>query len=438
MRLACLLVALLSVCARAQPVLTLSEAQQEALAHSPALREARAKQREARYKVDEAYTQAYPTVAINANGNRVTPPVIVDLAPGQSIAVSPEYNYNAQLVLRQTLYTFGRLKWSAAAAELNEKAVQAESSSREAQVLEEVTLAFYDALNSREAVQIAEDQVKARQAHLHDAIQLVEAGTAAQFDVKRDEAAFAQAQQQLLEAQNRANLARVRLFVLVDRPDHGEVLEAAPPDLPVPPAGDLESALQNRPDLQASRWAVQAADARAHLAETQDAPNLGLQTDYTTRNATGFAQANQWTVGLSLQIPLFDGGLADARAGQAREVAEQLRALLEQGERNARLELESLRLEATNRRERIDVARRTIDSAAEALRIARLRYQNGLSTNVELLDAQAALTAAQQDLLNARYQYLQTLARWQRASGAPVAAPSEAPTPTLHPGSAMP
>lgn len=424
MRLPCVWLLLCTGLAFAQPpVLTLQQAQQEALTHSPLLREAASRQREARYKVDEAYTQAYPTVAINAGANRVTPPVIVNVA-GQSIEVSPEYNYTAGLTLRQTIYTFGRLKWSAAAAELNERAVLAEAESRQAQVLEEVTLAYYDTLLTQEAVAIAEDLVKAREAHLRDAVQLVNAGVAAQFDVKRDEASLAQGQQQLLEARNRANLARVRLFTLLERPDRGEQLEPAPSELPLPTPTAVEVALQQRPDLQASRWAVQAAEARYHLAEAQDAPNLGLQTDYVTRNAAGFVQPNQWTVGLNLQIPLFDGGLAEARAGQAREVTEQLRALLQQAERNARLELESLRLEAANRRERIEVARRSIESAAEALRIARLRYQNGLSTNVELLDAQAAYTAAQQDLVAARYQYLQALTRWQRATGNPRSTPS--------------
>jgi outer membrane protein len=395
--------------------LTLEQAQQEAVEHSPILREARSRQREARFRVDEAYTQAYPTVALQTNGSRVTPPVTVDFG-GRSIDVSPEYNYTAQLVLRQTLFTFGRLKWSAAAAELNEQAVKAEGEARRRQVLEEATLAYYDTLVGQEGVRIAEDQLRAREAHLRDAQLLVKVGSAALFDVKRDEAALAQGQQQLLEAQNRAALARVRLFTLMQRRDQGESLEPAPEILPAAPVQDVEAALQRRPDLAASRWAVAAADARYRLAQTQDNPSLALQTDYTVRNATGFAPPAQWTVGLNLQIPLFDGGLTEARSGQAQEVAEQLRALLDQAERNARLELESLRLDALNRQQRLAVAQRNLESATEALRIARLRYQNGLSTNVELLDAQAAVTAAQQDGVASRYQYLQTLARWRRAS----------------------
>lgn len=405
----------------AQPRLSLSEVQREALAHSPSLREGEAKVREARYKVDEAYTLAAPTLSLQGSASRITPPVEVNFG-GRTLNITPEYNYNTALSLRQTLLTFGRLHWSAAASELSEQASRADLQDRRLRVIEEARTAYYDSLLAGEQVQIAEDQVKARQAHLREAQLLVKAGSAAPFDVKRDEAALASAEQQLLEARNRAGLARIRLFTLLERPDRGELLEPVP-QLPPPPQAELEQALARRYDLAATRWGAEAARARVELAEAQDNPNLGLQSDYQVRNVTGFAPGQQWTVGLNLQIPLFDGGLTEARANQAREVVEQLVAISDQAQRNARLELSSLLLELQNRHERLEVARRNLESAREATRIARLRYSNGLSTNVELLDSEAALTAAQRDQAAAHYQYLQTMARYQRAAALEEAPP---------------
>ncbi|MCW5868927.1 MAG: TolC family protein [Candidatus Eremiobacteraeota bacterium] len=399
----------------AASVLSLTQVQQEALLHSPSLREGESKVRESRYKVDEAYTLVHPTLQLTASGTRITPPVAFGIGGQTLVTVQPEYNYSAGVSLRQTLLTFGRLRWAAASAELNEKAVQADLQDRRLRVLEEASVAYYEALASAEQVHISEDQLKARQAHLQEAIKLVKAGSAAPFDVKRDEAARAQAEQQLLEARNRAGLARIRLFTLIDRPDQGESLEAAS-ELPPPPAEELEAALARRYDLTASRWGAEAARARVSLADSQDAPNLGLQTDYVTRNQVAFSPARQWTVGLNLQVPLYDGGLSETRVLQAREIVEQLQALYEQARRNASLELQSLVLELSNRYQRLDVTERNLAAAAEAARIARLRYQNGLSTNVELLDAEAAFTAAQQEKVSARYQYLQALARYRRAA----------------------
>ena len=401
--------------------LSLRQTQQEALQNSPSLREGEARVREARYKVDEAYTLAAPTLNLQSGVSRITPPVEASFT-GRQLIVTPEYSYSNVLSLRQSLVTFGRLHWSAAASELAEKANQAELQDRRLRVLEEAALNYYETLLSKEQVKIAEDQLKARQAHLQEAKNLVKAGSAAPFDIKRDEAAQANSEQQLLEAQTRAGLARLRLFTLLQRPDRGEELEPVE-QLPLPPQPDLPKALARRYDLQASRWGAEAARARVQLAEAQNNPNLGLQSDYNLRTQTSFVPASQWSVGLNFQIPLYDGGISDARANQAREVVEQLLALSDQAERNAQLELNSLTLELRNRYQRLDVTFRNQESAQEAARIARLRYQNGLSTNVELLDSEAALTSAQRDRVAAHYQYLQTLARYRRAAAEEVPAP---------------
>jgi outer membrane protein TolC len=74
------------------------------------------------------------------------------------------------------------------------------------------------------------------------------------------------------------------------------------------------------------------------------------------------------------------------------------------------------RLDPEKAVQRLEEVRYGLDSAQEAVRIARLRYRNGLGTNVELLDSEAAFTSAQQEQVTARYRYQQTLARYRRAT----------------------
>lgn len=392
----------------------LAQARRQALAQSPALRQSQARLKEARFKVDETYSQAAPTLKIVAGASRITPPVEPVVA-GRLLNITPEYNYFSTLSLRQSLLTFGRLEWSTAAAELAEKAQQAELEERAAGVLEEAGLAYLETLLSSEQVSISQDLLKARQAHLQEAKSLVEAGTAAPFEVKRNQAALAQSQQVHLENLNTARLARLRLFSILQSPDQGQVLEPVT-ELPPAPKEDLKQALERRLDLTAQRWAVEAARARVQRTQAQDNPSLFLQSDYTLRNATSFLPAQQWSMGLQLEIPLFDGGLNQAQSDQASQIVEQLLAVYDQSERQARLELEGLLLEIQSRRERLDVLLDGLESAQEAVRIARLRYRNGLGTNVELLDSEAAFTAARQDHVVARYRYLQTITRYQRAA----------------------
>jgi len=393
--------------------LTVDDAQQRALATSPVLREYRSRANENLYRVDEAYTQAAPTLNLNSFYLHQTPPVSIGTQP-----VILADNFNATLSLRQAIYTFGRLEWSAAAAELQMQASQAELAREEAKVREEAALAYYDALLTQEQVAIARDNLVSREAHLQDARKLEEAGVAARFDRVRDEAAFAKAGQGLLEASNRRDVARARLFILIAEPRTSNTSLQSPPEPSPPPTAlepALERALATRPEMLAAGFAVDASKARVELAEAQNNPSLHFQTDFISRTANAIQPGNSWQAGVYFSIPLFDGGVSEAKANQAREVVAQLEAIRDNLKRQVSLEVESLYLDLVSRWQRVDVARKEAAAAEEAARVARLRYLEGISSNVERLDAESALTSAQLDLAGARYQYLAGLARWRRA-----------------------
>jgi outer membrane protein TolC len=234
----------------------------------------------------------------------------------------------------------------------------------------------------------------------------------------RDEAAFAKAGQGLLEASNRRDVARARLFILIAEPRASNTTLQSPPEPSPPPTAlepALERALATRPEMLAAGFAVDASKARVELAEAQDNPSLHFQTDFISRTANAIQPGNSWQAGVYFSLPLFDGGVSEAKANQAREVVVQLEAIRDNLKRQVSLEVESLYLDLVSRWQRVDVARKEAAAAEEAARVARLRYLEGISSNVERLDAESALTSAQLDLAGARYQYLAGLARWRRA-----------------------
>lgn len=400
--------------------LTLEQARELAVQNSNVLREYRAKVGEADYQVDEAYTLGNPTLGITANTNYLTPTVTVPFGPSP-IQVTENFNYNVGITLRQAVYTFGRLHWRTQAAELTRRARADELNREQNRVLEETTLAYLEVLKNQERVEVAEANLKARQESLQNARAMLGNGAVPRFDVVRDEAALAKAEDARLEARNLNAITRATLFSLLGAPDQGQPLQP-PPDGPSPPT-DLKAAqdraLARRPELGALSWSVQAARARVEVAASEDNPNLGFETTYQRRNPVAFNKADQWVTGLTLTIPLFDGGLSDARTGQAEEVVKQLEASRDEIARQVALEVERLYSDLTTRSERVEVARKGLVQAEEAARVARLRYEEGVSINVELLDTQTALTQAQLDLVNARYEYLGAWARWRRATAQP-------------------
>ena len=129
------------------------------------------------------------------------------------------------------------------------------------------------------------------------------------------------------------------------------------------------------------------------------------------RNATTFQTSNQWSVGVEMRWPLFDGGLAEARSRQAEAVVLQLREGQRELERQVRLEVEEALVRCASARENLEVSQHNLVSASEAARLGELRFKAGVGTHQEVLDAQARLRDAQQGVFEAQ-QAIQE-AHWQ-------------------------
>lgn len=407
--------------AKAQPepvVLDLKEAILRAVANSPVLEDYQSRIREARYQVDEIYAQNLPQLEFSATYNRVEPPVAFD-SGGRQVVISEADNYNFNLVLNQAILTFGRLHYAALASELSVRSAR-ENYRTQLDNLVQLTAADYtDVLLAAEEVEVARQNLAAREATLENAQLRFDAGQLPRFDVISNQAAASNARSELIVAENRLATAEARLATRLGLPPN-QPLELAPlpvaemPELDL--AGARERALEARPELDALRWSVEAAEARVGAAAAEDNPRLDLQNSTVNRNVTGFSPGTQNTTSLVLSIPLFDGGITSARVNQAREAVVQLQAALEDSRRTVLLQVEAAHRELYNAWQLIESAEQTVAEAAEALRIARLRYESDVSTVVEMLEAQAAYSRAQLSLARARAAFLNARWDWWRAT----------------------
>lgn len=417
----------LSAPAEAPPVsLDMNRALTTVLEKSPTLERVMSRIRQAEYRVDEAYTQANPTVGFTAQYSRVEPGLTV---PNIG-TINPTDNYQFSLNIRQAIYTFGRLKWSTLAAKLQQRVAEEEYRTEVNRLIELTAQRYIDALLAQDAVSIAQDNLEAQQANLRTSQLLYDQGVAARFDVLSNSAAVARAEQRLIEARTAEANSKARILSLLDEPlDRSLRLEAlelyAPQEIALPDA--KQRALESRPDLRSVRWAVEEAKARVEVAETSNNPTLELQNTTINRNAAGFAPGTQNTTAIVLSVPLYDGGVSHFQAEQAKEAVTQLSKGLEQSERDVVLQVEEVYHQLQDRWLAIAVAEENVRQADEALRVAVLRYQNGISTNTELLDSQATRSQARFDLATTRAQYL--LSRWTWWQVTASEYPTEVPFP---------
>lgn len=406
--------------------LNLTQTMSEVLGVSPSLEGIQAQIRQAEYRVQEAYTSAQPKVDFAAQYSRQEPPVAF---PGGPV-INPADNYRFTLTIRQAIWTFGRMRWNALANKLAKRSTQEQYRTEVNRLVFLTAQRYIEALLAQEGVLIAEDNLEAQLANLRTSQLLFEQGVAAKFDVLRNSAAAAQSQQELIEAKTSAKVARARVLSLLSQPlDRPLALEAL--DLSAPLEIDLiaakQRALETRPELRSLRWAVEEARARIEVAETSNNPSLELQNTTTNQNATGFAPGTSNVTALVLNVPLYDGGVSHYQAEQARESVNKLSKDLEQSERDVSLAVDEAFQQMLDRWSAIEVAKENVDQAEEALRVAVLRYQNGISTNVELLDSQAARSQARFGLAQARANYLLSQWTWWQATAGEY--PAEVPMP---------
>jgi outer membrane protein TolC len=181
----------------------------------------------------------------------------------------------------------------------------------------------------------------------------------------------------------------------------------------------LEIAAARRPEIGVAREAVAAAQSGRQATAAEFLPQVYTRASVGVVGGSNIATGAQEGVGLHIDLPLYAGGRrqGELRAADAevRQALADARSILD----GVTLEVTLAYLAATTARRRIERDRPAIVEARENLRLVRNRYRNGQATPTDIVDAETALTRAQQRLASASYEYLGALARLDYALGNP-------------------
>jgi outer membrane protein len=404
-----LLVTLLAAPAAAQQEVTLQEAVRRSLDVQPAMVQARGDQRNAGASTRSAFGAFLPTFSTGVSAARSN---VGRIDPTTGQAVPPDYSYtgslNASLELFDGLRRFANLR----AANANGDATAAGAVNQRFQVTLATKQIFYNALASDELVRVAESQVRRAQQQLQISVEKLHAGSATRSDSLRSTVDYGNARIVLLQAQ--ANLATAEANL--GRQIGVDALVRAIPDtvLPaVPDTADLRrTALESAPVVQQAESQASAARALVWSARSQYWPSLTVSY---SNNRQGVASPNfplfssypetfSWRFGVSWT--LFNGFTREANQVSAsvnRDVAE-ARAADTRRQVNALVTQELAALSTAV--EQINIARDNLAAATEDLRVQNERYRVGAATILDLLTSQAALTQAEVNVVQTRFNYL--------------------------------
>jgi outer membrane protein len=325
----------------------------------------------------------------------------------------------AGVTLNQLITDFGRTMNLVSSSKLQEKAQNASALATTEGIVLATDQAFYNALEAQALLKVAQQTVTTRQSVQHQVDVLTQNKLKSTLDLSFANVNLSQAKLLMLNAQNNVDSTTAALSAVLgfdkevryDLIDEETQLPSPPPDVDVL----INTALQQRPDLQALHYDQQAADKFHRAQRDQLFPTisaLGIAGVIPVRpDCFGGCFPNyfisSWygAIGVNMNIPIFNGFLYTAQASEAnyraKAAAENTRDLRDQVVRDVR----TAWLTANTSFQRVGVAAELAKQADLSLSLAQDRYNLGLGSIVELSQAQLQQTDAAIGYVNAQYQY---------------------------------
>lgn len=403
----------LAVCgAAADPTprhLTLREAQEIALKQHPRISVANLAALAARQAVKEARSAYLPNVFASATAVDNTDPNNTRIAAG-GLNNPLIYEREAEgVTVSQLITDFGRTTELTRSAKLHTRAQEMNVQATREQILLEVNHAYFSSLAAQSILAVAQETVKSRKLVLEQTGALATNKLRSDLDVRFASVDYDQATILLAKARSdlKASFA-ILSTLLADREPETFLLsdEPMPANITNGMSALILEALGQRPDLAQLRY---QRDAAAEFARAEG------KLLYPSLNAMGAAGViptgnshlgpDYAAAGINLNMPIYTGGLYTARKHEAEDQAKLAEEILRDEEDNVIRDVQVTQLNLEYAFERVGLTGELLRNASIALELARARFQNGLSSIIELSQAELNQTSAQIDEANARYGY---------------------------------
>ncbi len=443
--------------------LSVEDAVNLALSGNRDLLAARMGLREAEERVSEAWGNVYPSIDLSASFTRNVSPT-VNFLPAQifdptagpddyiGVRFGADNQWNSTITIDQPLFrpsVFVAVGAAGRFERLQEEVVRGLTH----QVVTRVRLAFYQALLAQEQVRLTRNSLRRVREALEETRALNRAGLASEYDVLRLEVEAANLEPNVRRAENAVKQAMRQLAVELDLPQGEEVVlegSLADIDLEAPESNEganrallefsgyrgvgapdaedaVRAAMELRSDIRQLELNEDLRRTELRLEQVQYLPEISLFGNYIIQAqdngspnffARGEGQrAYSRLVGVRVSIPIFQGFRRDARIDQKRALVRQAEAQSERGLDLAAAQVRNLVEAAEEAYLRARAQRLAVEQARRGFEIASAQYREGLSSQLELTDAEVALRQSEFNYAQAVYDYLVARAQLDEATG---------------------
>lgn len=407
-----------SALAADQPAKTLKECIAIAIEHHPTLKAAAASVDAGTQRIWQAASGYLPQINADYIATRQGTSVSARTQTQVGTTTTTYNFYNTGVSFSQRLFDFGKVLDSIRAAQASEQSLQADESTQRESVVLNVKQSYYNLLAARRLLGVADETLRQNQQHLELAQGRFGVGLAPKFDVTSAQVQLATTELNQLTARNNVSVARETLrnaLGLTQPMDFDIVDDLGAERIEITDDQALQAAYDRRPELQ-SIHAQQRADSEQIAALKKDyLPYLTGNGGYNW-SGSNYPLQSSWNIGAAVNLSIFNGGLTTAQIGEAEANLSNLKYNEEVLRQNIALEVRQAVLNLQQAEESIRVTEKGLQQARENLDLAEGRYQTGVGNIIELTDAQASLTSAEANHVQALYNYQTTIASVEKAT----------------------
>jgi len=336
-------------------------------------------------------------------------------------AVSPYNYFSNQITASLPLYTGGIVENAIEQAQLNHKVSQLEIAATKQQLKLEASNGYYKVLQNQTLLEIAKQTVNDFSAHLNRVRQMYDTGVVPWHDVLQTKVRLANAENNLVKAQNDYDLAVYSLNKTMGLPLRSEIALTEPLTYQkyALTLDDVTAyGLAHRPEMAQQQANIKMEEAKIKIAQSGQRPKVTLTGTMAWDDDDFAGTANRdWTAMLVTQFNLFDSGNTKAKIRQAQSGELAARKQAQQTQDNISLEISDAYLSMKEAGKRIGTNKVAVEEASVNFDIAQRAYSAGVGTNLDVMDAELALNQAKTNYTNSLFDYNISKARLDKAIG---------------------
>lgn len=351
------------------------------------------------------------------------PEISFGMTPGKppmKIKLGDENNFSGKVILEKVITTFGNIENLIAASALNILSAEENYMKTRQDVLFTVKKNYFNVLRTAGRMRIACKNLDIVRQQLKISNDMYDAGVIPLFEIVQNKLYLSRSRQALTSAEKNHKIAVSGLLeslkLDIDLPVKlNEKYDYQPVKIDLKESQEL--ARKNRHEIKSLEISLSAAKKILLSARCGRNPTLSFQSTIENKTVSGLSsEPTTITSMLVLNIPLSDGGESYARVDQARASIKELEETLDKTTRLIELEVKNVVLTIKELEAKLDAARQDLETARIGYNIALARYENGISTSLELNDARRLLNETRINCNNVGYEYLIELANLEKVT----------------------